>query len=120
MGGVITYSNQAKEDLLRVPQDTLTAHGAVSAETARAMAAGVRGIFHSDLGIAVTGIAGPTGGTPEKPVGTVFMALAAPGGVAVRHHLFPGDRDEVKALTAQAALNWLKKELEHDTGLSGH
>jgi nicotinamide-nucleotide amidase len=119
-GGVVTYSNQAKEDLLRVPAATLAAHGAVSAETALAMAAGVRQAFRASHGLAVTGIAGPTGGAPEKPVGTVFMALATPRGVAARRHLFPGGREEVKALTAQAALNWLLKELEHDTGLSGH
>jgi nicotinamide-nucleotide amidase len=79
-GGVVTYSNQAKMDLLRVSAETLEQLGAVSAETAAAMARGVRELFHADFGLAVTGIAGPTGGTPTKPVGLVFMGLADKNG----------------------------------------
>ena len=111
MGGVVSYSNQAKTDLLRVPEKTLATRGAVSAETAQAMALGVREAFHSDYGLSVTGIAGPTGGTPEKPVGTVFMGLATAEGVMARHLKFSGDREMIKALTAQTALDWLRKEL---------
>jgi nicotinamide-nucleotide amidase len=111
LGGVVTYSNQAKLDLLRVPPATLAQHGAVSAETAGAMALGVRQVFHVPLGLAVTGIAGPRGGSPEKPVGTVFIGLATPHGVQARHYLFHGAREEIKALSAQSALDWLCREL---------
>ncbi|MGQ9688837.1 MAG: competence/damage-inducible protein A [Desulfobaccales bacterium] len=111
LGGVVTYSNQAKMDLLQVAADTLAAQGAVSAETAAAMAKGVKELFRADFGVAVTGIAGPTGGTPDKPVGLVFVGLAGPRRVEVRRHQFPGDRDMVKALTAETALDWLRREL---------
>ncbi len=111
LGGVVTYSNQAKLDLLRVPPATLARHGAVSAETAGAMALGVRQVFHAPLGLAVTGIAGPRGGSPEKPVGTVFIGLATPQGVQARYYLFHGAREEIKALSAQSALDWLCREL---------
>jgi nicotinamide-nucleotide amidase len=111
LGGVVTYSNQAKMDLLRVAAESLEKQGAVSAETAAAMARGVKQLFQADFGLAVTGIAGPTGGTPEKPVGLVFMGLASPNGVETRRHQFPGDRDMVKTLTAETALDWLRREL---------
>jgi nicotinamide-nucleotide amidase len=112
LGGLVTYSNQAKIDLLQVPATTLQAHGAVSAPTAQAMAQGAAARFHADLALAVTGIAGPTGGSPEKPVGTVFMGLASPHGVQTRHCLFYGSREEIKILTAQTALDWLRLELQ--------
>jgi nicotinamide-nucleotide amidase len=111
LGGLVTYSNQAKIDLLQVPAATLQAHGAVSAPTAAAMASGAAARFHADLAIAVTGIAGPTGGSPEKPVGTVYLGLATPQGVKTRHCLFHGSREEIKILTAQTALDWLRLEL---------
>jgi nicotinamide-nucleotide amidase len=111
-GGMVTYSNQAKMDLLHVPSDILQAHGAVSAPTARYMAQGVLRQFKAAMGVAVTGIAGPTGGSPDKPVGTVFMGLATPQGVKTRHCLFSGSREEIKILTAQTALDWLRLELQ--------
>ncbi|MCL6622918.1 MAG: CinA family protein [Syntrophobacterales bacterium] len=111
LGGVVTYSNRAKAELLKVPEATLAAHGAVSAETALAMVRGVRTLFQADVGVAVTGIAGPTGGTPAKPVGTVFIAVAAPGGVEARRFAFQGTREDIKTQTAQAALTWLMQEL---------
>jgi|UniRef100_A0A7V6DPM9 nicotinamide-nucleotide amidase len=110
-GGAVTYSNQAKMDLLRVPGGTLEKQGAVSSDTAAAMARGVRKLFHADFGLAVTGIAGPTGGTPAKPVGLVFMGLADEHAVETRQHHFPGDRDMVKTLTAEHALDWLRRRL---------
>jgi nicotinamide-nucleotide amidase len=110
-GGVVTYSNEAKMDLLRVPADILEHKGAVSAETAAAMALGVRQLFHAGFGLAVTGIAGPTGGTPTKPVGLVFMGLADKNGVETRQCQFPGDRHMVKTLTAEHALDWLRRKL---------
>jgi competence/damage-inducible protein CinA-like protein len=111
LGGLVTYSNQAKIDLLNVPAATLQAHGAVSAPTAAAMASGAAAQFRADLAIAVTGIAGPSGGSPEKPVGTVYLGLASPQGVKTRHCLFHGSRAEIKILTAQTALDWLRLEL---------
>lgn len=112
LGGLVTYSNQAKIDLLQVPSATLQAHGAVSAPTAQAMALGAAACFRADLALAVTGIAGPTGGSPEKPVGTVFMGLVSPQGVKTRHCLFYGSREEIKILTAQTALDWLRLEIQ--------
>jgi len=112
LGGLVTYSNQAKIDLLNVPAATLQAHGAVSACTAETMALGAAAQFHADLSIAVTGIAGPTGGSPEKPVGTVYLGLATPKRVKSRHCLFHGTREEIKILTAQTALDWLRLELQ--------
>ncbi len=120
LGGVVTYSNQAKMDIIMVPEDILAARGAVSSETARAMAVGVAEIFHADIGLSVTGIAGPTGGTPQKPVGTVYLGLAMPRKVNTRHHLFHGSRGEIKALTAETALDWLRRELHHAQSLSRH
>jgi len=112
LGGVVSYSNQAKMDLLRVPADILAQKGAVSAETVKAMALGVKEIFHSAVGLAVSGIAGPSGGTPEKPVGTVYIGLADHRGVQAQHHLFHGTREEIKALSAQTALDRLRRELK--------
>ncbi len=112
LGGLVTYSNQAKIDLLQVPAATLQVHGAVSAPTAAAMASGAAAQFHADLAIAVTGIAGPTGGSPEKPVGTVYLGLATPQGTKTRHCLFHGSREEIKILTAQTALDWLRLEVQ--------
>jgi nicotinamide-nucleotide amidase len=112
LGGVVTYSNRAKLDLLRVPEETLREKGAVSHETAYAMARGVRELFHSHYGLSVTGIAGPTGGTAAKPVGTVFMGLAGPTAAMTAHHAFAGDREMIKTLTAQSALDWLRRELQ--------
>jgi len=113
--GVVVYSNQAKEQLLGVPEDLLRAHGAVSAPVAEAMAAGICRISGSPCGIAVTGIAGPDGGTPAKPVGTVFIGAAAPGSggprITVRRYRFPGGREAVKWQSSQAALDLLRRAL---------
>ena len=102
--GVVTYANAAKERVLSVPKGLLDQHGAVSSQVAAAMAEGVRTLSGSDLSIATTGIAGPAGGTPEKPVGTVFVALASPGGCRVVRHCFAGSREIVREATADAAL----------------
>ncbi len=110
--GVVTYSNRAKEDLLGVSRQTLEAHGAVSHQTAREMALGARERAGTDLGLAITGIAGPGGGSPEKPVGTVFFGLAH--GEHVESHLrhFQGSRAQVKQQSAEAALDLLRRYLE--------
>ena len=109
--GVVVYSNEAKEELLGVPRDLLKAHGAVSAPVAEAMVRGVCRVGHTACGIAVTGIAGPDGGSAEKPVGTVFVAVASPAGVEVRRFRFPGGRVAVKWQSAQAALDMLRRAL---------
>jgi nicotinamide-nucleotide amidase len=110
-GGYVTYSNRAKVDLLGVDPSVLERHGAVSEETARAMADGVRRTTGSDLAVAITGIAGPTGATEDKPVGLVFLALAGDGVDRVRRAQFPGERDRVRAQAAQAALEMVRRAL---------
>ncbi len=114
--GLVTYSNEAKRDLLGVPEDILLRHGAVSEETARLMAEGVRRISGTDLGLASTGIAGPSGGTEEKPVGTVFIALSDGRETRCRRFGFRWPRRRNKVMTAQTALilllRYLKGELD--------
>ena len=98
--------------LLGVPADLLEAHGAVSAPVARAMAEGARSALAANYALSVTGIAGPGGGTPDKPVGLVFIACAGPGARVVRRHEFPGDRATVRAWSVVAALHLLRRALE--------
>jgi nicotinamide-nucleotide amidase len=109
--GLVTYSNHAKTRLLGVPADVLNNFGAVSSECASAMAKGVRLASDSDLGLAVTGIAGPDGGSEDKPVGTVYISLAASDGCWTKRFQFSGSRDEVRMLTAWTALDWLRRYL---------
>lgn len=109
--GTVTYANSAKNRLLAVASETLEQHGAVSAEVATAMAIGVRSLAGSDLALATTGIAGPDGGTAEKPVGTVYIALAAADGCTVARHCFCGNREMVREATAEAALQLLADRL---------
>ena len=111
MGGVISYANSAKEKLLGVNPETLERHGAVSEAVAREMALGARAQFDADIALAVTGIAGPGGGSPEKPVGTVFIALAAADGVEVQRRLNAWDRLTFKDVTATQALEMLRRLL---------
>jgi nicotinamide-nucleotide amidase len=110
--GVVAYSNRSKIALLGVRPEVLERYGAVSAETARAMAEGARTSSGASLGLATTGIAGPTGGTPDKPVGTVYIALDSGQGAEAEHFLFPGDRAQVKMLTAETALARLLRFLK--------
>jgi len=110
-GGVISYSNEAKESLLGVPHETLVQHGAVSEETALAMARGARRLLGTDLAVSITGIAGPTGGTPEKPVGLTYIGLAAEDAGWVEKHIWRGDRSQNKEQSAEAALRLLVKYL---------
>ena len=107
LGSIVTYSNDTKRTLLGVPSAILETRGAVSAECARAMAEGARRVFGADLAVATTGIAGPGGATPRKPVGLVYIALASPTGVTTEEHHFPGDRGDVVAAAAEAALQLL-------------
>lgn len=107
VGGVVAYSNEVKEQLLGVRRETLETHGAVSAQTAQEMAQGARRLFGCQYAVAVTGIAGPTGGTPEKPVGLTYIAVAAPRGVRVERFIWSEGRSENKAASARAALELL-------------
>ena len=118
-GGIICYSNRAKIKLLGVKEATLARHGAVSDPTARQMARGVRQALEADLGVAVTGIAGPTGGTDAKPVGTVFVSLASERDVLARGYRFWGDREQIKLQSATMALDWIRRYVRGDPFLPG-
>ena len=107
--GVVAYSNQAKTKQLAVPEKTILTHGAVSEEVALAMASGVRKAASVDIGIAVTGVAGPTGGSREKPIGLVYIATSGPDGENVRKFNFKGSRSSVKEKAAAAALEMIKE-----------
>lgn len=107
--GVVSYSNQAKSDLLGVPADLIAAHGAVSAEVAESMARGIKHRAGSTIGVSTTGIAGPDGGTPEKPVGLVYIGLADDLGVSHKKLILPGDRERIRWLTSQAALDLVRR-----------
>jgi len=111
LAGVVSYSNQAKQEFLDVPQEALAEHGAVSEPVARAMAEGVRRRIGADYALSVTGIAGPSGGTPAKPVGTVFIGIAGPFQTVVVKNLNPWDRETFKQVTTQQALELLRRKL---------
>lgn len=109
--GVVTYSNEAKIRMLGVPTDLIERHGAVSEEVARAMADGVRSLAGTTFGIGITGIAGPGGGSEEKPVGLVYIALADDNDAIVRKFVFPGDRQFIRQLSVNAALDMIRRRL---------
>ncbi len=104
LGGIVSYSNEAKENLLGVSDQTLRIHGAVSQQTVRQMVEGACRALHTDCAVATSGIAGPGGGTPQKPVGTVWMAWKTPTGVITELHHFPGSRAEVVAAAKAKAI----------------
>lgn len=112
LGAIVSYSNEAKERLLGVHPETLNQHGAVSRETALEMARGARRVLDADVGLSVTGIAGPDGGMPDKPVGLTWMAVCTLKGEWTEEHIWKGDRESNKAESAEAALALLLKVLE--------
>lgn len=112
LAGIVSYSNEAKMKLLGVSETTLAQFGAVSAETAVEMAAGARNVAGSDLAISVTGIAGPGGGTPEKPVGLVYIGFADQKAAKAYRYIFSGDREGIRLQTANTALNLVRKYLD--------
>jgi nicotinamide-nucleotide amidase len=118
-GGVVVYSNGAKQDLLGVSHEILKKHGAVSDPTAREMAKGVKAHLGADLGLAVTGIAGPDGGSKDKPVGTVHIGLAWDIDSRTEEYRFWGNREQVKSNTSTMALDWLRRHLNGDSFLPG-
>ena len=107
LGGVVAYAYEAKVDLLGVSWDTLNARGAVSRETVLQMARGIRGLMKAHIAVSVSGIAGPGGGTPEKPVGTTWIGLVAEDGEWAKTFYFSGDREENKVSAVDAALSLL-------------
>ena len=109
VGDLVTYSNDVKSGVLGVSEETLKAHGAVSEECVREMAAGVRKRTGANVSVATSGIAGPDGGTPDKPVGTVCIALSADDQSFTRRYQFRGTRDWIKLITSQVALDWLRR-----------
>jgi nicotinamide-nucleotide amidase len=112
VGGVVSYSDEVKRSVLRVPSHVLATHGAVSAEAAEAMAAGARTTLDADVAVAVTGVAGPGGGTPEKPVGLVFVSAECPGGHSASELRLPGDREDIRRRATVAALHLLRRLLK--------
>ena len=112
-GGVVTYSNEAKMSMLKVKEETLIRYGAVSEAVAGQMACGARSLFGTDFALSVTGIAGPGGGTAEKPVGLTYIGLAGPGGLLkVERHVWAGDRIANKVASVEAALGMLLLALD--------
>jgi len=115
LGGVVSYANSAKENILGVAPELLARHGAVSREVAEAMATGVRGRFGADIALSVTGIAGPEGGTPEKPVGTVWIGLATAGNVRAERFMLGRERPYIRQRAANTALEMVWREVHNST-----
>jgi nicotinamide-nucleotide amidase len=111
ISGVVAYSNEWKMELAGIPPLLLEMQGAVSAEVARGLAEGIRTRMRTTIGVGITGIAGPGGGTPQKPVGTVHVAVAGPNGTENRQFLYPGDREKIRWQASQSALDMVRREL---------
>jgi nicotinamide-nucleotide amidase len=111
MSGIVTYSNESKMELAGIPPLLLEMQGAVSAEIAQGLAEGVRQRANTTIGVGITGVAGPTGGSEAKPVGTVHVAVALPHGTVQRQFLFPGDREKIRWQASQAGLDMVRREL---------
>ena len=111
VGGALVYSNDAKTEFADVPAELIVQHGAVSHEVAASLAEGIRKRCKSTLGVGITGVAGPTGGTPDKPVGLVYHALASETGTKVVEKKFPGDRKRIRWFATQQALDMVRREL---------
>ena len=118
-GGIIAYSNAVKCSLLGVPAEILEQYGAVSTQVAEAMAAGARKILNTDIAVSATGIAGPTGGSPEKPVGLVFIGIAFGEKVISKKFLFTGEREGIKAETCKEAVKFLVEEIQQRSTSGG-
>ena len=117
-GGVISYDNSVKRDVLGVPEEVLATNGAVSSECAAAMAEGARRLLNTDLAVSITGIAGPGGGTAEKPVGLVWFGLATNSGTIAERKMFPGGREAVRAAAIEHAMQLLHAAaIEHSLQL---
>ena len=111
IGGSVCYSNELKTKQVGVPPALIEAHGAVSKPVAQALAEGIRRNTKADVGVGITGVAGPAGGSPEKPVGLVFVSLADERGTQVREFRFPGDRERIRHWASQAALEMIRRRI---------
>jgi nicotinamide-nucleotide amidase len=111
LGGILCYSNRAKTALCGVPSDLIQKHGAVSAEVAEALARGVQAALQSSIGLSITGIAGPGGATPDKPVGLVYVGISIAGHTESRYRIMPGDRESIRERSTYLALSWLRRFL---------
>ena len=111
LSGLICYSNESKIELAGIPPLLLEMQGAVSAEVARGLAEAIRARAGATVGVGITGVAGPTGGSGGKPVGTVHIAVATPSGTEHRQFLYPGDREKIRWQASQAALDMVRREL---------
>lgn len=111
-GAVTSYSNQAKIEIVGVSEESINQHGAVSPQVAEEMASGGRRLLKADICVADTGIAGPAGATPEKPVGLFYLGLSHKDGTSSQKHIFAGNREENKQLAAEASLSWVREYLE--------
>lgn len=109
MGSIICYTNKIKSDFVKVPPQIIIDHGAVSSQTASLLATGIRQEFTASIGMGITGIAGPTGATPTKPIGTVFIAIDGPSGIQCKQYTFSGQRTDIKYCISQAALHMLRQ-----------
>ncbi len=118
--GITTYTNRAKEELLNVPHEFIEKYGAVSSQVAESMAEGVKKLSRTAYALSITGIAGPTGGSVEKPVGTVYIALSTPERTEAKRFFFPGGRDKVRATAAETALDWLRRHLTDGSFVPGY
>ena len=114
LGSVVSYSNEAKANVINVSEDSLKKYGAVSEQVAREMAAGVRNLFNTTLGVSITGIAGPGGGSSEKPVGLVYMAIASERGIVCQKHKFHGSRTDNKLRSVLAAFSLALDKLNEE------
>jgi nicotinamide-nucleotide amidase len=111
LGGAVVYSNELKTEFAGVPADLIVKHGAVSPEVATALAEGIRVRCKATFGIGITGVAGPMGGTPEKPVGLVYHAISGENGTEVVEKKFPGDRKRIRWFASQQALDMIRRKL---------
>ena len=111
LGGFLVYSNQLKIDLLRIPPQLISQHGAVSEQVALAMAIATLKLTQANHAISITGIAGPTGGSPKKPIGTIYIGYAG-NSQDVQHHIFKGNRQQIRTQTVQQACIWLRSLLD--------
>jgi PncC family amidohydrolase len=112
LGSIVAYANSVKENILNVPREILSNYGAVSKETALAMAEEVKKVLKSDLGLAITGIAGPGGGTEEKPVGLIYIALVGYNINVCKKYIFTGTRNDIRWRSSTWALNLLRRSIE--------
>jgi len=113
-GSIVAYANWVKKDIVGVRQETLTRHGAVSSHVAREMAQGIRSCLKADIGVSITGIAGPSGGNEKKPVGCVFIGIATAKGVSVKEYMFHGSRKSIRLQACEHALRFLESVMLHE------